>query len=206
MRVLDPQRYQRADCALIYRAREEFGALGNMAGGYPISLAALGTAWTSEALFQALRFPDHPDIQKEILDQKSGYGAKCKSKKDGRRDRLSRPDWPAVCVDIMEFCVRAKFVQNRVKLEPILPSTQDRPIVELTRTVAGQMWGAAPCKENPEILVGRNHLGSIWMEIREQLRKKDMATFGDVCPPSGLILRLLGEEIKIVKAIPDQRP
>ena len=188
MTCTDPQRFVRSQCALIHRTREEFGALGNMAGGYPISLPVIGTVWTSEALFQALRFPEHPDIQEEILREKNGYAAKCKAKKDRRRDRFSRPDWSDVCVEIMRFCIQTKFVQHRAVLTSVPLRTQGHPIVELAHRVSGHTWGATVCKENPGMLVGCNHVGRIWMEIRQRI--EEGVALQCVRPPRNLDLRL----------------
>lgn len=62
-RTYDPKRV-----AAFLRVRDPFGAFSNMAIGSPMTLH--GTAVpSSEALYQALRFPHPPDFQREILDQ-----------------------------------------------------------------------------------------------------------------------------------------
>src|SRR5437879_3146621 len=90
------------DCAVFLKVNEAFGGLSNMAGGYPLCVNG-HRVWTSEALYQACRFPDHPDIQREILEPRSAMAAKMKAKKDGRRDRFTRPDWNALSLDLMDW-------------------------------------------------------------------------------------------------------
>ena len=41
-----------------------------MASGFPLKINNIDIK-TSEALYQSMRFPDYPDIQKEIIYQKS---------------------------------------------------------------------------------------------------------------------------------------
>jgi predicted NAD-dependent protein-ADP-ribosyltransferase YbiA (DUF1768 family) len=62
------------------KSNEEFGCLSNMCSGYPIILNDV-TFLTSEALYQSLRFPEFPDIQKEIISAKSPMTAKEISRK-----------------------------------------------------------------------------------------------------------------------------
>ena len=77
------------DCITFRRTHEEYGGLSNMAGGYPIYIEGVKIL-TSEALYQACRFSDYPEIQKKIIDQRSPMTAKDISRK---YDYLTRKDW-----------------------------------------------------------------------------------------------------------------
>ena len=68
------------DCAVFRKTHEKNGGLSNMAAGYPVYFNGTQIR-TSEALYQACRFPDYPDIQKEIINQKSPMTAKDISRK-----------------------------------------------------------------------------------------------------------------------------
>jgi len=70
---------------------------------------------TAEALYQACRFPDHPEIQAVILDQRSPMTAKMKSKK---HRKSTRRDWAEVRVKIMRWCLRVKLAQNWSRFFP----------------------------------------------------------------------------------------
>lgn len=61
------------------KTKEEYGGLSNMAAGFPIELNGVRIL-SSEALYQAMRFPNHPDYQKEIIQQRSPMTAKMISK------------------------------------------------------------------------------------------------------------------------------
>ena len=85
---------------------------------------------TSEALYQACRFPHLPEVQRLIIGQASPMTAKMKSKPH-RKD--SRTDWDRVRVKVMRWCLRVKLAQNWEKFSELLGRTGDRPIVEESR-------------------------------------------------------------------------
>lgn len=138
----------------------EFGPLSNMAPDFPIFVIGVRIP-TAEALYQACRFPDEPDIQRIIIDQMSSMTAKMKSKK--YRDR-TREDWDNVRVNVMRWCLRLKLLQNWSRFGEVLEKTGDKPIVE--ESTKDAFWGAMP-KEDGK-LVGMNVLGRLLMELREQ--------------------------------------
>src|SRR5262245_29263016 len=84
--------YDRGSSVVFLKTDEPFGGLSNMAGRFPLQVQ--GTRiYTSEALYQACRFPHLPDVQRLIIGQASPMTAKMKSKPH-RKD--SRPDWDRV--------------------------------------------------------------------------------------------------------------
>lgn len=90
-----------------------------MAAGYPVYFGGTQIR-TSEALYQACRFPDHPDIQREIIDQRSPMTAKDISRK---YNYLTRKDWNDKRVAIMNWCIHLKLLYNWNKFGRLLMST-----------------------------------------------------------------------------------
>ena len=84
--------YQRKVATVFLRTREAFGGLSNMAGGFPLKVNGIKLL-TSEALYQACRFPHLPDVQRLIVEQNSPMTAKMKGKPYRNN---SRPDWDRV--------------------------------------------------------------------------------------------------------------
>ena len=158
--------------SIVFRKTNEepYGAFSNMKGGFPLTLN--GKIWlTSEALYQACRFPNHPDIQEEIRLQKSPMAAKMKSKPH-RPVELgkNRLDWDDVRIPTMAWCLRVKLAQHFNKFSKILLQSGNQPIVEWSHK--DQFWGATGGKyDNPPItLTGHNHLGNLLMQLRELLQ------------------------------------
>lgn len=73
-----------------------------------------------------------------------------------------RPDWEDAKIDVMYDCVLAKFTQN-ADLRAKLLSTGDEEIVE--DSPIDSFWGCGVSGN------GKNHLGKILMQVREDLRK-----------------------------------
>jgi ribA/ribD-fused uncharacterized protein len=141
----------------------EFGPLSNMAPDFPIFLFGVRIS-TAEALYQACRFPDDPDVQRLIVDQLSPMTAKMKSKKYRSR---TREDWDDVRVNIMRWCLRAKLQNNWERFGRVLERTGDCPIVE--ESTKDEFWGAKPNGDGS--LIGMNALGRLLMELRDQFRE-----------------------------------
>ena len=187
--------YIRSEAVVVYKTKEDFGGLSNMASGY--SLQINGTRIpTTEALYQACRFPHMPEVQREIIGQHSPMTAKMKSKPH-RKD--SRPDWDDVRFKVMRWCLRVKLAQNYEEFGRLLLATRDRPIVEQSRKDA--YWGAKLADEAGNILIGQNVLGRLLMELREKL-KDDAAGVLKTVQPLGIPdFLLLGKPIEMVTAI-----
>lgn len=168
--------YSRMDVVVFYKTKESFGGLSNMASGYPLNIHGVRIP-TSEALYQACRYPHLPDVQKEIIGQHSPITAKMKSKPH-RED--SRPDWDEVRYKVMRWCLRVKLAQHYKEFGRLLLATGDRPIVEQSRK--DDYWGAKVVDGIGETLVGQNVLGRLLMELREVL-KTDADEVLKVVPP-----------------------
>lgn len=116
---------------------------------------------TSEAAYHWEKFPSYPDIQFKILDARSAHQALkiAEAFKDNRRS-----DWDAVKVAIMKEILREKVLQHDYVRKKLL-ETGDRELIENSWRDAE--WGWGPDRN------GKNLLGKLWMEIREELRKKN---------------------------------
>lgn len=84
VRIYDP-----AGSAVFLKTRERFGGLSNMAAGFPLVVNGVPIR-TSEALYQACRFPLKPEVQKLIIAERSPMTAKMRGKP---YRNFTRPDW-----------------------------------------------------------------------------------------------------------------
>ncbi|MGB5147773.1 MAG: NADAR domain-containing protein [Porticoccaceae bacterium] len=187
--------YSRKDSVVFRKTDEPFGGLSNMAGGYPIQVNGVRML-TSEALYQACRFPHLPDVQKLIISQISPMTAKMRSK-PYRKD--SRPDWDQVRVRIMRWSLRMKLANNWNTFSALLLKTGERPIVEESRK--DDFWGAKVVDDG-DTLVGMNVLGRLLMELREQVKQQGRDAALDVAPPDIPQFLLFGRPIEVATSAP----
>jgi len=186
--------YVRSEVIVVYKTKEAFGGLSNMASGYPLKVNGF-RIFTSEALYQACRFPHMPEVQRKIINQKSPMTAKMKSKLHRKE---SRPDWYDVRYKVMRWCLRVKLAQHYDNFGRLLLSTRDQLIVEQSRK--DDYWGAKLVDENGDILVGQNVLGRLLMELREKLKSDTEGALKTV-PPLGISdFMLLGKPVQKVTA------
>lgn len=186
--------YVRGEAVVFYKTKEEFGGLSNMASGYPLQIN-LVRILTTEALYQACRFPHMPEVQREIIGQHSPMTAKMKSKP---HRETSRPDWNEVRYKVMRWCLRVKLAQNYEAFGRLLLATRDRPIVEQSRK--DDYWGAKLTDETGGTLIGQNVLGRLLMELRQKLKDDTEGALKTV-PPLGIPdFLLLGKPIEVVTA------
>lgn len=146
------------DCVTFRGTHEKYGGLSNMAGGYPIYFEG-NKILTSEALYQACRFPDHSEIQREIIMQRSPMTAKEVSRK---YEHYTRKDWANKRVSIMNWCIHMKLLYNWNKLGRLLRQTNNKQIVELSSK--DDFWGAY---EKGEYAEGYNVLGLLLQYVRK---------------------------------------
>lgn len=111
-----PVTYRRAESVTFRKTAEQWGGFSNMAAGFPLVVNDIAIR-TSEALYQACRFPHRPDVQHEIIAQASPLVAKMKSRKYLRD---SRPDFVALRVPIMWWSLHVKLACNSAALVPLL--------------------------------------------------------------------------------------
>jgi ribA/ribD-fused uncharacterized protein len=143
-----------------YSTRDEYGCFSNFSQ-HPIRLK--GKLWpTSEHYFQAQKFAGTVH-EEEVLRAKRPKEAALLGRS---RDKPLRRDWESVKDSIMLQAVRAKFTQHE-ELKAILLSTADAIIVE--RTEKDSYWGDGGDGS------GKNRLGQILMQVREELRGEKKA-------------------------------
>jgi len=167
-----------------------------MAPGFPLVVNGIAIR-TSEALYQACRFPHLPDLQRLIIDQRNPMSAKMEAIPH-RSD--TRPDWDengksnGVRHPIMAWCLKVKLAQNWLKFSDLLLSTGEQKIVE--DSASDDHWGAIPASAGR--LVGVNALGQLLMALRDQLGS-DPASLTTAAPPNIDHLWLYGEPIAEIK-------
>lgn len=188
---LESRTYISSECIVFHKTKELFGGLSNMAAGYYLKINGTRIL-TSEALYQACRFPHRPDIQRLIIQQASPMTAKMKSKPH-RND--SRQDWNAVRIRIMRWCLRVKLAQNWTEFGRLLRATGDHSIVEYSKK--DDFWGAKVIDE--QTLVGSNVLGRLLMELREDLKSDKVENLRSVPPLTIPKFELFGEPIGVVE-------
>jgi type I restriction enzyme S subunit len=167
-----------------------------MAGGFSLQVNGIRVR-TSEALYQACRFPHLPELQSLIIEQRSPMTAKMKGKP---HQQNSRPDWNRVRVRVMRWCLRVKLAQNWRSFSELLMKTGVHPIVEESRKDA--FWGAKPVDDRT--LVGMNVLGRLLMELREAVKVESRDSLLRVDPLVIPDFLLGGQPIETVTALDSQ--
>jgi ribA/ribD-fused uncharacterized protein len=134
---------------------------------YPFSnFASFSVRWrerewmTSEHAYQAAKFlDDYPDIAAEIHQARSAYEAK----KIARENKHKVPDsFYDDNLEIMRDICRAKLNQHEYIQKKLL-QTKGKKLVE--DSPDDDFWGWGPDKD------GKNMLGKIWMELRDDLKE-----------------------------------
>lgn len=156
---LETTTYRRSECVVFLKVNDMFGAYSNMAPGFPLRVDGERIR-TSEALYQACRFPDLPDVQRVILAQANPRIAKMKSKPHRKH---SRPDFDELRVAIMWWALRVKLACNFAEFGRLLRASRDKVIVE--QSARDGFWGAIP--QDADTLTGKNILGQLLMKLRD---------------------------------------
>ncbi|MBC8266300.1 MAG: NADAR family protein [Flavobacteriales bacterium] len=127
---------------------------------------------SSEALYQACRFPDFPEIQEIVREQKSPMAAKMVTKPH-RKDKC-REDWDNVRLDIMRWVLRVKLSCNFKQMGAYLNASNNdkfinKSIVEIS-TKRDKFWGTVD--DGNGNLEGENMMGLLLMELRKEYFEK----------------------------------
>ncbi len=118
-----------------------------------------GQTWkTSEHAYQAAKFNPNGSTYHLISDASSAHGAF--ELAQIHADEVN-PSWSEVKVSMMEEIVRAKHSQHE-EIQKWLQETGDAWLIE--NAPKDSFWGRGPDWK------GRNELGKIWMQIREEAR------------------------------------
>lgn len=196
----DFRAYHRDEVVVVYKTKEGFGGLSNMAGGYPLHLNGIRIL-TNEALYQACRYPHKPEVQRDIIGQHSPMTAKMKSKPFQAE---SRADWNEIRFKVMRWCLRVKLAQHYETFGDLLIRTGSRAIVEQSRK--DQYWGAKLMLPD-DVLIGKNVLGRLLMELREKLKAdthEKLRTVPALTIPDFLLLGNQIEQVGMSSLPPDE--
>lgn len=186
----EQRQYDIRHAACFKKTTEQWGDLSNMAAGFPLCVNGINIR-SSEALYQACRFPNNPELQNLIISQTSPMTAKMVGKP--HRDK-TREDWDEKKILIMKWCLRVKLCQNWDKFYAVLKESEDKDIVEISSK--DSYWGAKLKQDN--ICVGVNALGRLLMELRQQVLTNDRQRFMSVNPLNIASFYLFGEPIQTV--------
>jgi len=190
------------------KVNELNGLFSNMFAS-PVKVNGI-TFRTTEALFQACRFPDYPDVQREVINQQSPMSAKMKAKAY-KKAGYTRSDWGDtnlisdennLRVEVMRWCIRVKLAYHFRDFSSLLLRNKTFDIVEYAPTKNHTFWGAFPFDENKMNLKGQNILGKLLMELRHEfLLKLDQNQVRDfLCVPVPEISNflMLGKQIQSI--------
>lgn len=113
---------------------------------------------TSEHVYQAEKFEDE-SLKEQIKKARSAHEAfkLAEQNKDKRRN-----DWDEIKLGVMKAILRAKTEQHPYVKKKLMESG-DKELVE--DSWRDTYWGWGPNKD------GANHLGKLWMEVREEFRE-----------------------------------
>jgi len=127
-----------------------------------------GICWPhSEAAYQAAKFLD-PKIRNKFISLTPSQ-----AKRAGKMDGL-RSDWEHVKVEIMYNIVRCKFEQNPDLKQKLLNTGS--AYLEEGNFHKDNIWGCCP-PGNPK---GKNYLGRILMELREEWQNTTVTPASEV--------------------------
>ncbi|HGW4198651.1 MULTISPECIES: NADAR family protein [Enterobacterales] len=189
----DLREYNQYESVVFWKTTEKWGGLSNMARGYPVCVNGTKIQ-SSETLYQAMRFTEHPEIQKEILSQSNPMYGKRISRK---YHSLTRTSWEQERVAIMKWAVCVKLCQNWESFSALLLSTGEKPIVEYSEK--DQFWGAKSIGNHT--YAGMNVLGRILMLLRDKCEHRGQQAFKIIPPPNLPGFNIFGQPVKSVISI-----
>ena len=140
------------------------GDLSPMAPGYPLTVNGI-TFPFAEALYQALKFPDHPQVQQQLARLPSGMetvGAAY------RRQGFRAKWWRRRRVAAMAYTQAVRLSQHPDRFSQALTATGDLTIV--AEFPGDPYWGAEP---EGDAVRGCNVLGRVLTELRDLLVRHD---------------------------------
>lgn len=159
--MLEVRTYNTCDAVTFSKVKGRYGIYSNMADNMSLFVNDVNIP-SSEALYQACKFPLFPSIQHEILSQKNAMLAKKVARK---YESYVRQDWIDIRFRVMRWCLHIKLLQNWNIFAAELIASGNRPIVECS--TKDSVWGAMP--NNDGTLTGVNALGRLLMELRMEI-------------------------------------
>jgi len=139
----------------IFFYEQEFYVFSNFSS---FKLEWKGKLWmTSEHAYHSEKFEDE-DLIEQLRNTRSAHDAMKLAY--AHRDAY-REDWDEVKLKIMKEILHAKVDQHPYVKKKLLESG-DKELIE--NSWRDDFWGWGPHKD------GANHLGKLWMEVREEVR------------------------------------
>jgi len=183
-----------------YKKDGSYG-LTNMAPGFPLKVNDM-VIRTSEALYQAMKFPDLKEVQMDIIGQRyAGRAIERSRYYDSLNNK--RTDWDKIKVDVMRWCLHIKLAQNWDKFSTLLFRTGELTLIE--GSPDDRFWGAVKFDKKQKTREGVNMLGRLLMELRQEIGE-DLKKDGPgnslliVNPPAITNFRLNGRMIETIDA------
>ena len=161
------RKYNYKDIITFAKTDGKFGGLSNMSPGFTLFINEVNIQ-SSEILYQACKFSLFPNIQEEIMKTQNPMDAKKISR---RYQQYVRQDWEKIKFKVMRWCLETKLIQNFDKFSELLLNTDNKIIVEFSKS--DNIWGAVPT-ENKNILEGKNALGRLLMELRYKIQANEL--------------------------------
>lgn len=141
----------------IFFYEHEFYVFSNFSS---FTLEWKGKLWpTSEQAYQAEKFNDE-NMKETIRTARSTHEA---FKYAGINKDKRMAEWDSIKLSVMKDILREKAGQHPYVKKKLLESGNKELIEDSWRD---SYWGWGPDKN------GENHLGKLWMEVREELRNK----------------------------------
>jgi len=183
--------YKSSESVVFRKTTEQWGGLSNMCAGFDLVVNNMRIQ-SSEILYQACRFPNHPSLQMEILSEANPMTAKNIARKN---THFTRQGWDSNRISIMKWSVFSKLCQNWDSFHLLLESTGDKFIVE--HSEKDIFWGA---RKEDDYFYGVNALGRILMFTRNAARVNGKKAFSIVQPLKIPQFYLLGSKITPVNS------
>jgi ribA/ribD-fused uncharacterized protein len=140
----------------IFFYEQEFYPFSNFSS---FKLEWKGYDWmTSEHAYHSEKFINNPEIIEQLKQSRSAHDAMVIAY--ANKDRY-REDWDEIKLDVMKSILIAKVEQHTYVKKKLIESGKKELIENSWRD---DYWGWGENKD------GSNHLGKIWMEIREELK------------------------------------
>lgn len=157
--------YNENECAIIYTTRDTFGTLSNFSPHH-VALFFNEKDYifkTSEAFYQALKFPDNPEVQEQIFNAHTPKQTKQIAQANAG---LIRPDWHSGArVEAMRLVLHFKYMQHPAEINQLFKLAAERKLKFVEKSRFDDYWGAKP--QGDGRLIGVNTLGQLWQEIAD---------------------------------------
>jgi ribA/ribD-fused uncharacterized protein len=143
----------------IFFYEQEFYVFSNFSS---FKLKWKGEDWmTSEHAYHSEKFND-PKLLEQLRNTRSAHDSMklAYANKDKYRE-----DWDEIKLDVMKDILKAKAEQHPYVKRKLLESG-DKELIE--NSWRDSYWGWGMDKD------GENHLGKLWMEVREEVKKQDL--------------------------------